>query len=143
MFMEYWDGKIPDNIAQEMQSLDIMNGMRKVILQDILFFECNERIGFVKEFLKKLKTKLKKKSSSSATQVQTSVALPIAVSEQPSTPATGTQQYKSNPLGRTRAQTAALIPTAAVGHEKKESKASTDYLSRLYLRRQTAKKTKK
>ena len=37
MFMEYWDGKIPRNIAEEMQSLDIMNGMRRVVLQDILF----------------------------------------------------------------------------------------------------------
>ena len=138
MFMEYWDGKIPRNIAQEMQSLDIMNGMRKVILQDILFSERNERIGFVKEFLEKLKTKLKK--SSSATQV------PTAVSEQPSTPATSTQQKQSTQSitrGRTRAQTAALIPTAAAGHQKKESRASTDYLDRLYRRRQAAKKTKK
>ena len=143
MFMEYWDGKIPRNIADEMQSLDIMNGMRRVILQDILFSERNERIGFVKEFLEKLKTKLKKKSSSSATQVQTSVALPTAVSEQPSTPATSTQQKKSTQRGRTRAQTAALLPTAAAGHQKKESRASTDYLDRLYRRRQAAKKTKK
>ena len=132
MFMEYWDGKIPRNIADEMQSLDIMNGMRRVVLQDILFSERNERIGFVKEFLEKLKTKLKK--SSSATQV------PTAVSEQPSTPATSTQQKQSTQRGRTRAQTAALLPTPVAEQPKKESKEFTDYLDKLYRRRKAEKK---